>query len=186
MPHVRLLITHRTSHVLLALAMLSCVQGAVLSSAYPLIAVDLVDAKLEHARRLGATHTINPSRDDLFGAVRELTHGRGADYAFEAIGLAPTIEQTYEVIRPGGTAVVVGQVPEGVRISIDPYVLSDREKTLKGSNYGSCRPSIDFPRFVDLYLAGKLKLDEMISRTIGLEDLNRAFEAMLRGEVSVA
>ena len=162
---------------------LSCVQGAVLSSAEPLIAVDLLDSKLEQARRLGATHTLNPSRDDVLGTVRALTGGRGVDYAFEAIGLTPTIEQAYEAIRPGGTAVVVGQVPEGHRISIDPYVMSDREKVLKGSNYGSCRPSIDFPKFVDLYLAGKLKLDEMISRTIKLDEINAAFDAMMNGEV---
>ncbi len=162
---------------------LSAIQGAVLSSAYPLIAVDLLDSKLDQALALGATHTLNPSRDDVAAEIRELTNGRGVDYAFEAIGLTRTIEQAYESIRPGGTAVVVGQVPEGHRISIDPFVMSDREKTLKGSNYGSCRPSIDFPKFVDLYLAGKLKLDELISRSIRLDEVNEAFDAMIRGEV---
>lgn len=162
---------------------LSCVQGAVLSSAYPLIAADLVDEKLNQARSLGATHVLNPRRDDIAAAVRELTGGRGGDYAFEAIGLANTIEQAYAAIRPGGTAVVVGQVPEGTRISIDPYVMSDREKTLKGSNYGSCRPSVDFPKLVNLYLNGRLKLDEMISRRIALGEINEAFDAMIRGEV---
>jgi S-(hydroxymethyl)glutathione dehydrogenase / alcohol dehydrogenase len=162
---------------------LSAIQGAVLSSAYPLIAVDVLDNKLELARALGATHTLNAQRDNVQAAVRDLTQGRGVDYSFEAIGLTHTIEQAYEAIRPGGTAVVVGQVPEGHRISIDPYAMSDREKTLKGSNYGSCRPSVDFPKFVDLYLAGKLKLDEMISRTIRLDEVNAAFDAMMAGDV---
>jgi len=162
---------------------LSCVQGAVASGAFPLIAVDVVDAKLEQARALGATHTLNARREDVLARVRELTAGRGADYAFEAIGLVPTIEQAYEAIRPGGTAVVVGQVPEGHRISIDPYVMSDREKTLKGTNYGSVVPSVDFPKLVDLYLAGRLNLDAMVSRTIALDEVNAAFDAMMRGEV---
>jgi S-(hydroxymethyl)glutathione dehydrogenase/alcohol dehydrogenase len=131
---------------------------------------------------LGATHALNPLRDDVLAAVTALSAGRGVDYAFEAIGLAPTIEQAYEAIRPGGTAVVVGQVPEGVRISIDPFVMSDREKVLKGSNYGSARPSIDIPRLVDLYLAGRLKRDEMVSRVIRLEEINEAFDAMAAGE----
>lgn len=162
---------------------LSCIQGASLSSAHPIIAVDTNDAKLAQARALGATHTVNPRMQDPIEVAASLTAGRGVDYAFEAIGLAQTIEQAYEAIRPGGTAVVVGQVPEGVRISIDPYVMSDREKTLKGSNYGSARPTIDFPRLVHLYLSGKLKLDEMVTRVIRLDEINGAFDAMAAGEV---
>ena len=163
---------------------LSAIMGAALTSALPIIAVDLVDSKLELARRLGATETIKASGEELVDAVHELTGGRGVDYAFEAIGLAATIETAYEAIRPGGTAVVVGQVAEGVRASFDPLVMSDREKTLTGSNYGSCRPPIDFPRIIDLYMAGKLDLDAIVNQTIALESINDAFAAMGEGEVA--
>lgn len=162
---------------------LSVLQGALLSSACRIIAADISDAKLEIASRMGATETINPSREDLMEAVRGATAGRGVDYAFEAIGLSRTIEQAYEAIRPGGTAVVVGQVPEGHRITIDPYVMSDREKTLTGCNYGSSRPSIDFPKLVDLYMNGKLQLDEMVSAHLPLERVEDAFSLMASGSV---
>lgn len=160
---------------------LSAVQGAVLSSARRIIVADISDAKLELAKKLGATDTVNSARGDLLEAVRELTDGNGVDYAFEAIGLSNTIEQAYEAIRPGGTAVVVGQVAEGETISIDPYVMSDREKTLTGSNYGSSRPSIDFPKLVELYMNGKLRLDEMVSAHLPLEQVNEAFALMANG-----
>ena len=163
---------------------LSAIMGAALTSALPIIAVDLVDSKLQLARRLGATETIKASGEERVDAVRELTGGRGVDYAFEAIGLAATIETAYEAIRPGGTAVVVGQVAEGVRASFDPLVMSDREKTLTGSNYGSCRPPIDFPRIIDLYMAGKLDLDAIVNQTIALESINDAFTVMGEGEVA--
>ncbi|MGI8511965.1 MAG: zinc-binding dehydrogenase [Solirubrobacteraceae bacterium] len=163
---------------------LSVIMGAALVSASPIIAVDLRDDKLELARRVGATHTINSSDTDVLDAARKLTGGRGVDYAFEAIGLAPTLELAYTALAPGGTGVVVGQAAEGVTASFDPFVMSDREKRLIGCNYGSARPPIDFPRIVDLYMAGKLELDALISRTIALDEVNEAFASMGRGEVA--
>jgi S-(hydroxymethyl)glutathione dehydrogenase/alcohol dehydrogenase len=165
---------------------LSAVMGGVLSSCDPLIAIDVQDSKLDEARKLGATHTINSSgakREDVIAAVRELTSGRGPDSCIECIGLVPTIELAIECVRPGGTAVVAGLVPEGHRISLDPYVLADREKVLRGTSYGSVRPSLNFPRLVSWYLHGKLPLDRLVSRTIPLEGVNDAFAAMLRGDV---
>jgi S-(hydroxymethyl)glutathione dehydrogenase/alcohol dehydrogenase len=161
---------------------LSVVMGANLVSAWPIIAVDVVASRLELARRAGADEALSLEGDELAQAVRDLTGGRGVDYAFEAIGLAPTIEAAYDLVAPGGTAVVVGQVPDGVRASFDPFVMSDREKTLKGSNYGSSRPAVDFPRILDLDLAGKLDLDLLVSQTLPLESINDAFAAMERGE----
>lgn len=161
---------------------LSVIMGAALVSAWPIIAVDLHESKLARARRVGASETLNASTEDVPAAVAELTGGRGVDYAFEAIGLAPTIEQAYEALAPGGVAVVVGQVPEGVRASFDPFVMSDREKTLTGSNYGSARPPLDFRRIVELQMAGKLDLEALVSARIALEDVNDAFAAMDRGE----
>jgi S-(hydroxymethyl)glutathione dehydrogenase / alcohol dehydrogenase len=144
--------------------------------------VDRNDAALELARRLGATITVNPDQDDLDSVLSATVGPDGVDYAFEAIGLAPTLEACYRAIRPGGMAVAVGMVPEGVTITIDPFSLADREKTLTGSNYGSSRPAVDFPKLVDLYMSGRLDLDAMVTRTIGLEDVNEAFAAMGRGE----
>jgi S-(hydroxymethyl)glutathione dehydrogenase/alcohol dehydrogenase len=161
---------------------LSAIQGAATSSAGPIIAVDVNDSKLELARKLGATHVVNAERDEPVRAVKELTGGRGADFTFEAIGRAATIEQAAAMLGPAGTAVLIGQVPDGVTITLDPLVLSDREHRIVGSNYGSCAPAIDFPRILQLYQQGVIDLDSMISQRIQLEDINDAFEAIGRGE----
>ncbi|MBL3687589.1 dehydrogenase [Leucobacter zeae] len=160
---------------------LNVVQGARLAGAKQIIVADVSAEKLELGRTFGATHTVNSREVDLVEAVRELTGGRGVDYAFEAIGLPFTIEACYEAIRRGGTAVVVGQVADGVKISIDPFVMSDQEKKLIGCNYGSTRMSIDFPKIVDLYMEGKVDLDSMVTDRIRLEDVNEAFAQMRRG-----
>ena len=160
---------------------LNVVQGAKLAGAKQIIVADVSAEKLALGQQFGATHTVNSRERDLLEAVRELTGGRGVDYAFEAIGLPFTIEACYEAIRRGGTAVVVGQVADGVKISIDPFVMSDQEKKLIGSNYGSSRQSIDFPNIIDLYMEGKVDLDSMITDRITLDGVNAAFEQMRRG-----
>ncbi len=161
---------------------LNVVQGARLAGARQIIVADVSEEKLELGRTFGATHTINSREVDLVETVRQLTGGRGVDYAFEAIGLPFTIEACYEAIRRGGTAVVVGQVADGVKISIDPFVMSDQEKRLIGSNYGSSRQSIDFPKIIDLYMEGKIDLDSMVTDRIGLEGVNDAFARMRKGQ----
>jgi S-(hydroxymethyl)glutathione dehydrogenase / alcohol dehydrogenase len=161
---------------------LSALQGCAAQSASPLIAVDVNDSKLELARKLGATHTINAGTDDAIARVLELTGNLGADFAFEAIGLKVTIEQATRMLSAGGTAVIVGQVPDGVTIEVDPYLLSDREHRIVGSNYGSCNPEIDFPKILNLYQQGRLDLDSMISRRLKLEQINEAFDAIAHGE----
>ncbi len=158
------------------------VQGARLAGAKQIIVADVHDSKRELAEHFGATDFINSREVDLVEKVLELTDGRGVDYAFEAIGLTRTIEQCYEVIRRGGTAVVVGQTPEGSKISIDPFVMSDSEKRIIGSNYGSSRQSIDFPRIIDLYMQGKVDLDSLITRRIKLDEVNDAFDDMRQGK----
>ncbi|MEB8336879.1 Zn-dependent alcohol dehydrogenase [Streptomyces endophyticus] len=163
---------------------LSTVSGAAIAGASQVIAVDINDANLDRARALGATHTLNSRTDDVLSALPAITGKTGVDYAFEAIGLPATIELAYEALAPGGTAVVVGQVAEGKKISIDPFVMSDREKTLTGCNYGSCRPPIDFPILVDLYMNDRLPLDSLIERAIGIDEINDAFDAMIRGETA--
>jgi S-(hydroxymethyl)glutathione dehydrogenase / alcohol dehydrogenase len=163
---------------------LNVVQGARLAGAARIIACDLLDNKLEYALDFGATHTINGRREEVVAKVRELTDGRGVDYAFDAIGGEQTTLQILDAIRPGGTAVVVGMAAMSVRAPIAPYWMAATEKTLKGTMYGSVRPNVDIPILVDLYLDGRLKLDELISRTYALDEINEGFEALRSGQVA--
>jgi len=163
---------------------LNAVQGAALAGAGRIIAVDVVPYKIDLAEQFGATHGINAAKEDVVARVRELTGGIGADYAFEVIGLPATIQQAYDCVRRGGMAVVVGAGARDAQVSFSAYTLFASEKTLQGCLYGSARPRVDFPRFADLYLGGKLKLDELISRRFALEEVNAAFKAMERGEVA--
>lgn len=156
---------------------LNIVQGARLAGASRIIAVDTAPEKLDLAKAFGATDVIDAGAVDVVEAAKELTSG-GPDYAFEAIGRARTIETAYESVARGGTAVVVGQVADGVRISIDPFVMSDQEKKLIGSNYGSSRPSIDFPKLIDLYMSGQIDLDALVTRRIRLDEVNDALATM--------
>ncbi|MDP9373668.1 MAG: zinc-binding dehydrogenase [Chloroflexota bacterium] len=163
---------------------LNVVQGAALAGAARIIAVDLLDHKLELARGFGATHVVNAGREDPVERVRGLTGGWGADYAFEVIGNARTIKQAYEAVRKGGVAVVVGLAPEDAEVAVKPVEMMRTGKTLMGCNYGSIRPHYDIPRYVDLYLNGRIKLDELISRRFALDEINEAFAALERGEVA--
>ncbi len=160
---------------------LNAIQGARLVGARKIIAADLSDEKLEQARVFGATDLVNSGRENLADRVRQLTGGRGVEVAIEAIGLPRTIEAVYEVLARGGRAVVAGQVADGVRISIDPFVMSDQELSLVGSNYGSSKPDVDFPLLVDHYMNHRLDLDSLVTRVIDLAEVNEAFDEMKRG-----
>lgn len=161
---------------------LNSVQGADLVSAHPIIAVDINDSKLEHARAMGATHVFNSSQTDVPAAIKGLTGGRGVEYAIIAVGNGAVVQQAWASLANGGTAVMLGLMPSGELLSIDPIRLMGNECRIIGSRYGSARPSDDFPRMVDLYLAGKLKIDQLISRTYGLDDINEAHRALAAGE----
>jgi NDMA-dependent alcohol dehydrogenase len=163
---------------------LNVVQGARIAGAATIVACDLLDSKLAFAREFGATHTVNAGRADLVVEVRALTAGRGADYAFDAIGGEKTTLQILDAIRPGGTAVIVGMAPHATRAPITPFAMAAQEKVLKGTMYGSVRPSVDFPWLVDLYLQGRLKIDELVSRTWRLDEINEGFQAMRAGQVA--
>jgi S-(hydroxymethyl)glutathione dehydrogenase / alcohol dehydrogenase len=162
---------------------LSIVMGAVVAGADPIVAVDRVDAKLERARELGATHAVTSTDDRkaTLAAIREATGG-GARYAFEAIGLPATLELAIDALRHGGTAIAVGIPPFGARASFDVGVLVDRSATIVGSNYGWSNPAVDFPRLAELHLAGKLPIDRLIERRIGLDGVGDALAALARGE----
>lgn len=160
---------------------LNAIQGARLVGARQIIAVDLSDERLEQARHFGATEVINTATQDLAERVAQLTGGRGVEVAIEAIGLPKTIEAAYASLARGGRAVVAGQVPDGLTITIDPFVMSDSELKLIGSNYGSSKPAIDFPQLVDHYMHNRIDLDSLVTRVIDLEDINDAYDEMKSG-----
>jgi NDMA-dependent alcohol dehydrogenase len=162
---------------------LNCVQGAALAGADQIVAVDVRQNKLDYAVAFGATDVVNASNQDPVGLVHELTGG-GADYAFEALGRSETIRQAYDAVRPGGMAVVVGMAPEDDEVAINALSLPRNEKILMGSYYGSARPWIDLPRLVNLYLSQRLRVDELVSRSYALEEINTAYEALAAGEVA--
>jgi S-(hydroxymethyl)glutathione dehydrogenase/alcohol dehydrogenase len=163
---------------------LNVVQGARLAGASIIVAADLLDSKLRYAKDFGATHTFNAKAENVVDRVRELTQGRGVDYAFDAIGGEATTLQIIDAIRPGGLAVIVGMAALNVRAPITPYNMALQEKAIKGTMYGSVRPDLDFPKLVDLYLDGRLKVDELVSRTYRLEDINEGFTALRTGQVA--
>lgn len=161
---------------------LSCVNGAAIAGASRVIAVDMVPSKLELARKFGATDVVNASEGDPIEQVKELTGG-GVHYSFEAIGLKVTAEQAFGMLMNGGTATVIGMIPPGDMVSLHgPDFLF--EKKIQGSFMGSNRFRVDMPRFVELYLQGKLHLDDLVSSHIKLSDINDAFKALETGEIA--
>ncbi len=161
---------------------LNVIQGCALAGAERIIAVDVRANKLEMAKTFGATHVVDASKDNPVQAVKDLTRG-GVDYAFEVIGLPAAITQAFDMVHRGGEAIVVGMAPFGSEATISATAFLE-EKVLRGCYYGSTRPRADMPRLVDLYMAGKLKLDELVSRRYPLEGINDAFDALRAGEVA--
>lgn len=160
---------------------LSVIQGARIAGADPIIAVDLLDSKLEAAKRLGATHTVNGKSGDAPARIRDLTGGEGADYAFEAIGNPDVVSQAYDSVRRGGKVVVIGVANMMAQIAVPHLTLVLQEKAVLGCCYGSARPQVDMPRLLRLYKAGRLKLDEMVTRTYKLDAVNQAFDDLRNG-----
>lgn len=162
---------------------LSCVMGAVLAGASRIVAVDRVPAKLASALEVGATDGLLATDDpsEMLAALRDLTDG-GPDYAFEAIGLPSTVELAIASLPLAGTAVLVGMTPLGARASFDVYPFVDGSRRILGSNYGFADPAVDFPRYAQWHLDGRLPIDRLVDRRIRLDDLEDAFAAMRRGE----
>jgi S-(hydroxymethyl)glutathione dehydrogenase / alcohol dehydrogenase len=163
---------------------LNAVQAAMIAGASPIIAVDRVEAKLDAARAFGATEAIDGTDlqpRDLSRAVRKLTGGRGADYAFVTVGNADAVSQALLMIRPGGTVVAVGMPPNRATTPLRVAELVWSEQRLLGCRMGATRLRTDVPALVDLYLDGRLKLDELISGRYPLERVNEAIAAMESG-----
>jgi len=162
---------------------LSIVQGARIGGARQIIAVDIFPAKLEMARRVGATHVVDGSKDDPVKAVRALTGGAGVDHAFEAVGNATLVRQAIESLAIRGTATIVGVLPPEAKIEF-PWLAIRPECRVQTSRMGGNRFRIDIPRYLEFYRQGRLMLDEMVTRRGRLDDLNDAFRAMKAGEVA--
>jgi NDMA-dependent alcohol dehydrogenase len=164
---------------------LNVIQGARIAGAGEIIAVDMNETKLQMAKEFGATASVNASQGDPVSQVMDMTGQRGADVAFEVIGLQQTIDQTITMVRRGGQAILVGVPKMDAMVSIPAFfgvVLA--EKTIKGCWYGSSNVQRDVPKLIDLYQSGQLKLDELVSRTITIDQVNEAFDAMKTGEVA--
>lgn len=162
---------------------LNVIQGAALAGASRIIAVDAHPAKMEIARAFGATHALLNGPDTLT-EIRALTGGRGAEHVFESVGLPHLQEAALEMVRPGGMLTLVGLSPMGTGTNLPGAVITRTEKTIKGSYYGSVSPQRDFPLFLEMYKAGQLKLDELVSRTYTLDQINEAYAEMLSGAVA--
>lgn len=162
---------------------LNVIQGGALVGANPIIAVDLLPNKLSYARQLGATHVADASQTDPVEAIREITR-RGADYTFVAVGSTKAINQAWDSLAYGGTCVLIGLPATDATVTFTALSLQSNEKVLRGSRYGSARMRDDFPRMVDLYLAGRLKIDELINRRFSLDETDAAYKALASGELA--
>ena len=160
---------------------MSAVIGAVLLGAYPIIAVDIVPERLEAARRLGATHVVNSRDADALQQIRDAAGG-GVDHAIMGIGIESVIQLAWASLAPRGTCVMIPFMGVGATLTIDPLLLIRFENRLIGSRYGSADPARDFPRFVDLYMAGRLPIDELITQRYPLSEINEAHRALANGE----
>jgi len=160
---------------------IAAIQGARIAGAAEILAVDLVESKLEMAKHFGATHVCTP--DALPQMKTEITAGEGFDYSLECIGNPVTIRATYDACRRGGTAVIVGVGRLEQKIEFSAFELFYADKTLRGSMYGSAQVRTFMPKLCRLWKAGKLDLESMISRRIQIDEVNDAFRAMQDGEV---
>ncbi|MGH3030867.1 MAG: Zn-dependent alcohol dehydrogenase [Gaiellaceae bacterium] len=163
---------------------LSAIMGARFAGARTIVAADPVVFKRETALELGATHAVEPGAAREL--LRELTDGRGADVAVDAAGVPGIVAQAYDAVRRGGTVVAVGIPPVGATADLPGPGLPREEKVVTGSFYGSCRPQVDMPLVLDLFMEGRLPLDRLVTRRYPLDEVNEAFAAMNAGEVARA
>ncbi len=161
---------------------LNCVQGAAIAGAYPVIGVTRSDKKLAAARQFGATHTVRAGEPDTLDNIKKLTGGRGADYVFVTVGSNAAIEQAVPMAAPRGMIVIIGLPEKTQKMQLSAFDFLRPERMLTGSFMGSLNLFEDVPKLADLYQAGKLKLDELISNRYPLEEVNEAVESVERGE----
>jgi S-(hydroxymethyl)mycothiol dehydrogenase len=161
----------------------AAVAGASIGGATTVIAVDVDPRKLEGARRFGATHTVDAATEDVVEAIRALTGGHGADVVIDAVGRPETYRQAFYARDLAGTVVLVGVPTPEMRLELPLLDVFGRGGALKSSWYGDCLPDRDFPMLIDLYRQGRFDLDGFVTETIGIGDVEAAFERMHRGDV---
>ncbi len=162
---------------------MNVIQGARVAGATTIIAADRVDTKLASAKDFGATHLVNPQKQDLVAAAMEITGGSGVDLAFEAISTPLTIAQAFAATAKCGTVVVVGLTPQNFdSLPISPLQFVLSQKTLMATLYGASNPLVEIPRLLNLYRQGQLKLDELVTRTYRLDEINQGYADMLAGK----
>lgn len=162
---------------------LNAIQGAAYSGAYPIIAIDVLDSKLEAARAFGATHTINAKQNEVVKTVQDLTSGQGVDWVFVTVGSGAAMTQGVQMSSLYGTTMAIGLPPKTETISVSAFDLAIlKERTIKAAFMGSPRSSVDIPRLVNLYKVGRLKLDELITGRYSLAQINKAAEEMESGK----
>lgn len=161
---------------------MNIIQGGVLANASKIIAVDLYDWKLEKAKELGATHTINARKENPVERIKEITNGLGVDYSFEAIGNEKIILQAFKSLGKGGKAVIVGGIRREKKITLHPIEIQRFGRSIIGCYLGDCKPRADVLNYVKLYKLGKIKLDELITGKFKLEDVNEAVKEVLDGK----
>jgi S-(hydroxymethyl)glutathione dehydrogenase/alcohol dehydrogenase len=161
---------------------LNCVQGGVLAGASRIVAVDVVAQKLEWAKRFGATDVVDAAREDPVAAIKDLTGG-GVDYSFEAVGNVHVIQQALDVLGPGGTLTIVGVPKVGSTYQFVVHALY-QNKAILGCRYGAARPQRDFPMLASLYLNGRLKIDELVTRHYALDDFDAALNDLRQGNLA--
>ena len=161
---------------------LNVIQGARIAGALRIIAIDTVENKLRMAIDHGATDIVNAISQNIVEEIIEITKG-GVDYSFDAIGTKITAEQSFDIIRPGGTATIVGLIPQGVKIELDGVGFID-EKKIQGSCMGSNQFRTDIPLYIELYKQGRLQIDSLVSQKLKLKGINQAFEDMKTGEIA--
>jgi S-(hydroxymethyl)glutathione dehydrogenase/alcohol dehydrogenase len=158
---------------------LSVIQGARIAGAVRIVAIDTLEAKLEMAKKFGATDGL-VFGEDVVKALKKMTGG-GPDYAFECVGSGELAATAYRAVRRGGVAVVVGVAQPSDLTSVRTMTLPFEEKVLTGSAFGSCVPRVDFPRMLALYMAGRLKLEELITRRYSIDEAPQAFADLQAG-----
>ncbi|MEZ4629220.1 MAG: Zn-dependent alcohol dehydrogenase [Deinococcales bacterium] len=162
---------------------LNSLQGARLMGAEPIIALDVVPEKLETAKKFGATYAFNAKDEGLKEKIHSLTQGRGADFVFVTVGSVRAMEQGLELLRRAGSLVMVGMPASGAKMTFEAVDFADAAKHIMGSKMGSIRPHIEIPKLIELYLAGRLKLDELISNRYPLDQINQAIHEVKQGQV---
>lgn len=160
---------------------LNAVQAAALAGADPIIGVDVIDSKLDFAREFGATHTVNSAKEDLVDRVMGLT-GHGVDACIVAVGRTAAMEQGLSILAPRGVEVVIGLTGVDETFGVNPMQLIQGEHRILGSNYGSSNPAVEFPRMVELAMAGRLRIGDLITRRYDLDQADEAFRALAAGE----